>query len=209
MNEREKKDLLEILDDVNEEMYISDYCDKAKNIFISYMINKFYYSLNDDTLCSCDCSPIEQIFEVAYRLYMLDFHDFNDNIEELEKVLPLPIHALFNEELEKQKEIVCNEKKYIADFAIDLSKKSLLKDEYIYPSFHNLKYIIELDGYEYHSDRKQVNYDYERERDLQELGYKVIRFTGSQIYNKPFSNIDKLVNIILNDMRRNIKDGNI
>ena len=199
----EKKELLEIYDEDNNNLSLPNYCEKAKNIFIGYYLQKFYkdypYSLDIE-----NNSPIEQIFEVAYRLYMIDFYFWNKNIEDIEKLTRFPFFVIFNDELSYQKEIIYNGKKYIADFLIDFSVKCKNSDEYLYPEFHDLKYIIELDGHEYHSDKKQVNYDYERERDLQELGYKVIPFTGSQIFNNPFTCIDKLVQIILNDMMRKI-----
>ena len=35
---------------------------------------------------------------------------------------------------------------------------------------------------------------------LKKLGYKVVRFTGSQIYKHPLSCVDILITIILNDI---------
>lgn len=72
-------------------------------------------------------------------------------------------------------------KKYCVDFYIEYNGK---------------KYAIELDGFDYHSNKKQMNYDYKREQDLNELGYRVIRFTGSQVFNSPFDCAIKLLNII-------------
>ena len=66
-----------------------------------------------------------------------------------------------------------------------------------YVEFCGAKYAIELDGYKYHSTKSQINHDYEREQNLNELGYKVLRFTGSQIYNSAFKSAAKVLKIIL------------
>lgn len=51
--------------------------------------------------------------------------------------------------------------------------------------------------------------DYEREQDLQTAGYKVIRFMGSQVYNKPYSCIEKLITIIINDIKGVLQNGDL
>ena len=49
----------------------------------------------------------------------------------------------------------------------------------------NDKYIIEIDGHEWHKTKKQRYDDYKRERYLIRLGYIVIRFTGSEVFVDP------------------------
>jgi len=66
--------------------------------------------------------------------------------------------------LEPQHEIIANGHNYRADFAIP-----------------DLKIVIELDGHEYHKTKEQRTNDARRERDLQMEGWKVIRFTGTEI----------------------------
>ena len=44
------------------------------------------------------------------------------------------------------------------------------------------KIAIEIDGYEYHSSKEQLTADAARERHLQKMGWRVIRFTGSEVY---------------------------
>ena len=46
-------------------------------------------------------------------------------------------------------------------------------------------YIVECDGFEYHSSSKQQARDNQRQRDLENAGYTIIRFSGSEIYNDP------------------------
>lgn len=68
--------------------------------------------------------------------------------------------------LEPQHEINANGHRYRADFAIP-----------------ELKIVIELDGHEFHKTKEQRTHDAKRERDLQTEGWKVIRFTGTEITN--------------------------
>lgn len=77
-----------------------------------------------------------------------------------------------NLHLMAQKEIKANNKKYRVDFVIWGGKE-------------NYKYIIECDGYQYHSSSKQMGIDNQRQRDLENEGYTIIRFSGSEIYNDP------------------------
>jgi very-short-patch-repair endonuclease len=44
------------------------------------------------------------------------------------------------------------------------------------------RFVIELDGHDYHKTKQQRTSDASRQRYLQGLGYTVIRFTGSEIY---------------------------
>ena len=48
--------------------------------------------------------------------------------------------------------------------------------------FPRAKIIVELDGYEYHHTKEQLTNDALRQRYLVRSGYKVIRFTGREIY---------------------------
>ena len=99
-----------------------------------------------------------------------------------------------------------NNKTYIADFVIDFSKKD--KDgHFVYPKISDVKYVIELDGFEYHSNKQQMANDYEREQSIMELGYKIIRFTGSQIYNSPEDCVKKTISIIYKDIIKQITKG--
>ena len=51
-------------------------------------------------------------------------------------------------------------------------------------SFPNL--VIECDGHDYHErTKKQAQRDRSRDRDLQKLGFRVVRFTGSEIFSSP------------------------
>jgi len=51
----------------------------------------------------------------------------------------------------------------------------------------SLKIAIELDGHDYHKTKQQRTHDAKKDRTLSLLGWHVIRFTGSEVYNNPVS----------------------
>ena len=80
-----------------------------------------------------------------------------------------------NIEYKQQKVIVCNNgKMYIADFVVGHT-------------------IIEIDG-EYHLDEKQIQKDKIRTKDLEEIGYKVIRINNSDASNYDMSLLKNMIN---------------
>lgn len=199
----EHNELLEIMQSGDLDFAFSEYnklCDKAKSFFFNYVLlqsNNSRYSeiLNGYEIFNSKLTPIEQIFYIAFRLYTVDFaRDFDVKTE-------IPLSLLLSEEITTQKEVICNGTKYIIDFVIDFSRKSVTNNKYIHPELKNLKYAVEVDGYDYHSSKKQMEYDYIRENNLKKCGYTVIRFAGSQVYKKPLSCVDTLVNIIVSDIK--------
>lgn len=150
-------------------------CDKAKFlIFKNIMecepndINFFtVYEINDD---ETKLTPIEQILCIAFKLYELYS----------KQRTPRPSFV------DIQHPIKCNENNYIVDFFID----TIILPTEEYEVFLNKPIAIECDGFDYHSNKKQMNNDYKRENDLKLAGYNVIRFTGSQIYNTPFECVE-------------------
>lgn len=73
-----------------------------------------------------------------------------------------------------QKEIEIDNKLYRVDFMFI----NYLNDK---------KIVIECDGYEYHSSKEQIVKDNQRQRDLENAGYIVIRFLGTEIFNNPIN----------------------
>ena len=69
-----------------------------------------------------------------------------------------------------QYHIEINDKMYIADFSVYTAKPI------------KAKFLIECDGHEYHSSKQQIAHDNQRQRDLENEGYIIIRFSGSEIY---------------------------
>lgn len=128
----------------------------------------------EESLIDCE-SPIEQLLSLALE---------NLNIKNIYKYNPF-IDVV---EIEKQKEIQCENKKYRVDFCIPV----------IYKNQENKSFIIECDGHEFHQKTKeQVERDNTRMRDLQKQGYEVIRFSGTEIWHRPYKCASDILNIIL------------
>lgn len=102
----------------------------------------------------------------------------------IEKMLAIPLlkeiknsklHHLYKLiELDPQRDVITAKGKYRVDFIVSLidSEKPALF------------FAIECDGHDFHEKTKeQARNDKSRERALQEKGYIVIRFTGSEIYD--------------------------
>ena len=176
-------------------------CERAKSFAFDWILSEDNCNLCD-IACNCDIfnnklSPIEQIFNVCYFRFVCSEVSQDATIDNI------PLNIVMMYEMMPQVEIQYRERIYIADFVIDFSVKDSIEN-YIYPHAKGLRYVIELDGYDYHSSKSQMNKDYKREQNLQELGYKVIRFTGAQIYNHPYDCIEKLVSIIISDLKGRI-----
>ena len=128
----------------------------------------------EESLIDCE-SPIEQLLSLALE---------NLNIKNIYKYNPF-IDVV---EIEKQKEIKSENKKYRVDFCIPV----------IYKNQENKRFIIECDGHEFHQKTKeQVERDNTRMRDLQKQGYEVIRFSGTEIWHRPHKCASDILNIIL------------
>ena len=123
-----------------------------------------------------DCeSPIEQLLALELEwIGLKNIHSFNPFIDVIE--------------IEKQKEINCGNKKYRVDFFIPV----------MYKNQENIGFIVECDGHEFHQKTKeQVERDNTRMRDLQKAGYEVIRFSGTEIWHRPYICALEVKNIIL------------
>lgn len=58
------------------------------------------------------------------------------------------------------------------------------------------KIAIELDGHEFHKTKEQRTHDAERERKIQSYGWRVIRFTGSEIHKDVSKCVNEVRNLI-------------
>lgn len=148
-------------------------CDKAKNIVFNalgqYETMQYFVvmDLPDELL---DMTPIEQIFYVCKDIYdMYVTHHKGTTLDFL-----------------SQEYVKANGKTYKVDFCVETFVNN--SDEY----YFNKPILIELDGHDYHSTKEQRNRDYERENNLKLAGYHIMRFTGSQVYNEPFSCVEKV-----------------
>lgn len=65
------------------------------------------------------------------------------------------------------------------------------------------RFVIECDGHDYHEKtKKQAKRDKERDRNMTQLGYTVIRFTGSEIFENPIVCARETFNIIASELLR-------
>ena len=80
--------------------------------------------------------------------------------------------------------------KWIAVFpqeVFDLDGNEYRADFYIRDEEEKVKLIIECDGHDFHEKTKeQAKRDKRRDRQFQTHGYKIMRFTGQEIYTDPF-----------------------
>ena len=60
----------------------------------------------------------------------------------------------------------------------------------------HLNIAIELDGHDYHKTKGQRTHDAQRERLLERAGWRVIRFTGSEVYRDAACCVQEVVDFI-------------
>ena len=168
MNEKKKRpgqtdaEIFRSLPERAQEIWFQ-YCERCVSNGNIYALTFSVVKGFDYSFCN---SPIEIIFNLAYDL-IIHFGDAEGYY------------------LEPQYEVVSRDesKHFYVDFAFiadDVDDLTTIKN----PDF---KLAIECDGHEFHEkSKKQVEYDNEREYELKMLGFDVLRFSGSQIYNKPF-----------------------
>ena len=83
--------------------------------------------------------------------------------------------AFINESVNPMHKLQCSQ--YIKD--------QVVIGNYVVDFLINDKFIVEIDGHEWHKTKEQRYDDYRRERYLIRLGYIVIRFTGSEVFVDP------------------------
>ena len=210
--EKELQDLFDIINYPEENCAgFMSLCDKAKALIFDAIIylfdddNRTYFIelVNMCDLFDYNMTPVEQIFWVAYCIYLVRLDKYQ-NINYFNK-LNIPIKYVLFEETKPQYDLFFDGKNFKPDFIIDFSRKNI-KGEYIYPELKKLKYVVEIDGFEYHSKKSQMNYDYQRENLLKLNGYNVIRYTGSQIYREPYNCVHNFISIVFNDINKIIKE---
>lgn len=160
-------------------LYFDKLPQRIKEIFFDYLFSSgldetkkrgdTFFAINN-LYVSEDCkSPIEQIFDFAF------------NIISYEQEGEEPISPRI--EFEHQKHIKINNNNFYVDFYFDSDYPD---NEYCaYKGKNHIKLIIECDGYEYHSTKEQIKKDNERTLLLKKEGYDILRFSGSQLYEKP------------------------
>jgi hypothetical protein len=92
---------------------------------------------------------------------------------------------------------------YRADLYFYISRFRPFRQE-AFPELARL--IVEVDGHDFHDRTKhQASYDRKRDRDLTLTGYRVIRFTGSDVYNNPLQCVED-IDLQLNELARMVLD---
>jgi very-short-patch-repair endonuclease len=87
-------------------------------------------------------------------------------------------------QVQAQAEIVAGQTKYRADF--------LISDEE-----SGLRIVVECDGHDFHERTKeQASRDKKRDRDMLAAGYRVMRFTGSEIWRAPKRCADEVASYV-------------
>lgn len=80
---------------------------------------------------------------------------------------------------------------------IEVEGRSIRVDILIWkPDDPNVKIIVKCDGYDPHSDRDTFRKDRKRDRKLQDSGYCVRRYSGSEINNTPFECAADLIDFL-------------
>ena len=65
--------------------------------------------------------------------------------------------------------------------------------------------IVECDGHDFHEkDKKQAAADKRRDREIQDAGYVVRRYAGSEVFSDPLKVACEIVNIVMQKERRSI-----
>lgn len=152
--------------------------------FKSYLVDEVRTNLTIETsecelgmmYAIADCeSPIEQLLAIELeRINLKNMYVLNPFIDVVE--------------IEKQQEIKCGKKTYRVDFLIPV----------VYKNQENKMFVVECDGHEFHQKTKeQVENDNKRQRDLQKEGYEIIRFSGTEIWHKPYQCACEIKNIIM------------
>lgn len=100
------------------------------------------------------------------------------------------IYHFGNESPEVDIECQKNILNYRVDFFITIKERI----ENNLQQFAPLKLIIECDGHDFHERTKeQAARDKKRDRRLQQLGFPILRFTGSEIYKNPFCCVNQIM----------------
>lgn len=126
------------------------------------------FNISDTVLC----------FEDSYNAIGIKFTP----IEKIMYAILTRVKDKISGDYSQQAEIGFNFQKQIGKYTVDFLVFSNISDTEI---------IIECDGHDFHEKTKeQAKHDKERDRWLTSKGYKILRYTGSEIYND-FDKIEK------------------
>lgn len=142
---------------------------------------------NEEMLCNCDdlgmVSPIEQLLWVAVHLVChVNFIDLNSE--------PITVNGKdqvgYGMHMSPQFKLA----NYRADFVAYCQRRNQEPQEWI----------IECDGHDFHERTKQERqYEKKRDRFFTVRGYKILRFTGSEIVKSPFDVAVEVISAVTGD----------
>ena len=173
---------------------VKSFMEQCANLVASNHRDLFLYD-TEPALVICE-SPIEQLFLTAFRT-LVEINEYEGTEELIDDEYLCNGIFVF-----PQKQIG----KYRTDFAmlflkdgkvpITWRKGTIKKDD----AKEIKRLVVELDGHEFHDkDEKQRRYEKARDRHLQKLGYKVFRYTGSEICQNPFKAAAECIAYLAND----------
>ena len=111
-------------------------------------------------------SPIEQMFYMAFAVINMEYYGGKYSVE-------------------SQAEIKIDNNTYYVDFLLSLNNGE------------KLMIIVECDGHDFHKlTKQQVKHDNERDFALKKIGYDVIHFSGSQLYENAWKCADDVCSFI-------------
>lgn len=144
-----------------------------------------------DLLEKCE-SPVEQMLLVAMRIsgYREGVIGFQCRIKSDQDLISCPPHPDYVI-IESQVKV----DKYRVDFRFTYKDiKEIFRDV----SNHIVKTVlVECDGHDFHEKTKlQASKDKARDRKLTSLGYSLLRFTGSEIWNDPFKCCEEIYDFL-------------
>lgn len=68
------------------------------------------------------------------------------------------------------------------------------------PKHRDFRVIVECDSYQYHDNKESFDYDRQRSRVLQRLGFKVLQYSGGEICKDPIRTSFELYDYFMNDL---------
>ena len=152
---------------------VMEFLDKASVLHSKFEEDRF----SQEMFCNClevgMQSPIEHLFWIAvHALCHANYVDVN-------------CEAKYSKtgELELDAGIYITTQAKIGNYSVDF----VLDQIGIMPDHMTTKIVVELDGHDFHDkDKKQRAYEKSRDRFLVKKGYKVLHFTGSEVFSDPF-----------------------
>lgn len=88
---------------------------------------------------------------------------------------------------------------YRADVVVSLAENV---GPFLNPVMHIVRCVVECDGHDFHEKTKtQASRDKKRDRDIQKLGYRILRFSGSDIHRDMNDCADSVYQQLVSDMR--------